>query len=59
MSMRFKIIDFLLLLNGLWLASAWLIEIFYSNVIFAWFDLRIFTIFYLAFVIYVILKNNK
>ena len=57
--MNLKTSDYLLLMNGAWLAGAWCLGFFYPNAIFAWFDLRIFTLIYLLLVIYVLLKNNK
>lgn len=59
MIMNLKTSDYLLLVNGAWLAGAWCLEFFRPNSVFAWFDLRIFTLMYLLLVFYVLLKNNK
>jgi len=57
--MDVKTLNYLLVINGVFLALAWFLEIWRVNVVFAWLDLRLLSIVYLLFVIYVILKNKK
>ncbi|GEM_PF-6345166 len=54
-----KTLNYLVLLNGSFLGLLWCFEWWRLNSVFAWFDLRLLTILYLLFVIYVILKNKK
>lgn len=57
--MDVKTLNYLLVINGVFLALAWFLEIWRVNVVFAWLDLRLLSIVYLLFVVYVILKNKK